>query len=400
MRRPRTCSAGAGTSCWGRVRSRVVPLPQRAPSVAAAEQAARQAAEANAARLEAMVAGLKAIVWERDPVTLRFRYVSSRAEELLGYRTQQWLDDAGLWQRILHPDDREEAMRLVADGIAHGGDYELSYRLRSRDGRWVWLRHLAHVARDDAGVPRAVHAVLVDVTEEKRREEAAALLAATGGVLSGPGTVEDRLGAVAALAAGRICDQAAVWLRGDDDRLRPIAAAPDGGLLGSEPMTLPPFRGRGAGCRTAGPRGGFAGAFPASTRCEFPVDGDRATGRGAAGGRADHPRGDRPHPAQRRRGTSPWPGSSGSGWGRWSPPNGWPTGSGSCTTSPSRCPPPAPRRRRPRWPAQGCAPCSRRTSSPWLSSATTACSTWPEPSATRARSWARSRPCVCRRPSR
>src|SRR4051794_35867184 len=50
-----------------------------------AAQVARRAAEASAARMQAMVAGLNAIVWERDPDTWRFRFVNARAEEVLGY---------------------------------------------------------------------------------------------------------------------------------------------------------------------------------------------------------------------------------------------------------------------------------------------------------------------------
>src|SRR4051794_31617656 len=54
-------------------------------------QAGRRAAEASEARMKAMVAGLNAIVWERDPSTWRFRFINGRAEELLGYPVQQWL---------------------------------------------------------------------------------------------------------------------------------------------------------------------------------------------------------------------------------------------------------------------------------------------------------------------
>src|SRR3954471_15576436 len=61
------------------VRGRVLEISERreaesARRTADAAQAARRTAEAGAARLEAMVAGLNAIVWERDPVTWRFRF--------------------------------------------------------------------------------------------------------------------------------------------------------------------------------------------------------------------------------------------------------------------------------------------------------------------------------------
>jgi PAS domain S-box-containing protein len=193
---------------------------------AAAAEAARRAAEAGAAQLRAMVAGLNAILWECDPQTLRVRFINARAEELLGYPTGQWLTDEGLAQRILHPEDREAALARVRRAVAEDTDFAMSYRVQAADGRWLWLQHLGHVARDEAGRPTALHAVLFDVTEQRRREHAAALLGAAGQALADPGTVEDRLARVSALAVEEFADRAVVWLRGEDDRYRIVAAAP------------------------------------------------------------------------------------------------------------------------------------------------------------------------------
>ncbi|MGY1633508.1 SpoIIE family protein phosphatase [Geodermatophilus sp. SYSU D01186] len=200
----------------------------RARRDADAAQAARRDADASAARMQAMVAGLNAIVWERDPVTWRFRFVNARAEEVLGYPVRQWLDQPGLWQRILHPDDAEQVLSTVRATIADGEDLSLTYRVRAADGRWVWLQHLAHVARDEAGTATAMHSVLIDVSDSMRRERAAALLAAAGRMLTGPGSVGERLATVTGLLVPDHCDWAAVWLRGDDERYRPVAVTPAG----------------------------------------------------------------------------------------------------------------------------------------------------------------------------
>ena len=214
---------------------------ERASREADAAQAARRVAEASAARMRALVAGLNAIVWELDPVTWRFRFVNERAEEVLGYPVRQWLDDPGLWPRIVHPDDADEALSALRAAITDGEDVSFTYRVRAADGRWVWLQHLAHVARDETGTATAMHSVLVDVTDSKRRELAAALLAAAGRVLTGPGSVEERLATVTGLLVPDLCDWAAVWLRGADERYRAVAVAPDGPAgqvraLGSVPV--------------------------------------------------------------------------------------------------------------------------------------------------------------------
>src|SRR4051794_6101204 len=190
-----------------------------------------------------MVAGLNAIVWERDPHTFAIRWVNDRVVELLGHPLQAWYDDPGLWERMLHPDDRERAVAAVRDAVAERRDFALGYRVIAADGRLVWLHHLGHVALDSSGRPDALHAVVVDITADRRREQAVRLSARAGSVLSGPGPLPDRLRVVLDLLVGEVCDQAAVWLRDDDGRHSVVAAAPPplaAQLLPLAPVLAPP----------------------------------------------------------------------------------------------------------------------------------------------------------------
>ena len=134
-----------------------------------------------------MVAGLNAVVWERDPRTWQIRFVNDRIEELLGHPREEWLADPDLWRRSLHPDDRDRVLRAVTDAVEARTDFALTYRIRSAAGRLLWLHHLGHVAGDEPAEPLALHAVLIDVTAQRRREEAAELLAAASSALAGLG---------------------------------------------------------------------------------------------------------------------------------------------------------------------------------------------------------------------
>ena len=247
---------------------------------------------------------------ERDRVGARsghvaVPFINERAEELLGYPAAQWLADEALWQRILHPDDREAALPAVRAAIADGDDFALTYRVRAADGRWVWLQHLAHVTRDEHGTPPALHAVLVDVTEaEAARAGRRRCWPRPAGCSPAPAAW--RSGSPRSRAAGRRAgDWAAVWLRGDDDRYRPVAAAP--AALADRVLGL----GR-CGCPTSSPRRcGPGGAFAVPEVTERAVArGDAPTTparrahrdrrRQLAGRAADHRR-------RRRSGCSPSP---------------------------------------------------------------------------------------------
>jgi anti-anti-sigma factor len=206
-------------------------------------EAAADGWKREAGRLAAMVAGLNAVVWERDPETLHIRWVSERIEEVLGYPAEAWRSDPDLWRRVLHPADRDQAVAAVRRAVADRSDFSLGYRAIAADGRLVWLHHFGHVAVDRAGRPDSLHAVLVDVTPERRREQAVRLSAAVGHVLADPGPLAGRLQRVVDLLVGELCDQAVVWLRDDDGGHRAVAAAPPTlaeQLLALAPVTAPP----------------------------------------------------------------------------------------------------------------------------------------------------------------
>ncbi len=134
------------------------------------------------AEIRALIADIDAIVWEADPDSWKFSFVSKRAEAILGYPVEQWLDDAEFWVNIVHPDDRDEAVAACLDASAKGEDHAFEYRALAADGRVVWMRDLVRITEDEKG-RRHLRGLMVDITESKRAErrlldQAAALEAA------------------------------------------------------------------------------------------------------------------------------------------------------------------------------------------------------------------------------
>jgi PAS domain S-box-containing protein len=100
-------------------------------------------------------------------------YISPQIEALLGYAPEEWLADPELFQKTLHPDDRERVVAELAAAFAAGdSNWSREYRLVSRDGRAVWLHDEALVVRDEQGTPLYVQGFHIDVSERKRAEEA------------------------------------------------------------------------------------------------------------------------------------------------------------------------------------------------------------------------------------
>jgi diguanylate cyclase (GGDEF)-like protein/PAS domain S-box-containing protein len=104
-------------------------------------------------------------------------YVSPQIEQILGYTQQEYIENPQLWEQILHPDDRDEAMATYLRGRESGGSFDFEYRLIARNGRTVWFRDSAIVLTDAKGRPEFIQGVMLDITDGKIAEERIAFLA-------------------------------------------------------------------------------------------------------------------------------------------------------------------------------------------------------------------------------
>ena len=126
-------------------------------------------------RYRLLVEQIPAITYIADWQGIRpFLYVSPQAEELLGYPPHEWVDDPLLWDRILHPEDRERVLAEEQRTMAAEETFESEYRVVAKDGRVVWIWERDTIIRDSDGIPICTQGVLVDVTELKQTQFALA----------------------------------------------------------------------------------------------------------------------------------------------------------------------------------------------------------------------------------
>lgn len=119
-------------------------------------------------KYEELVNTIEGIVWEADPSTFQFTFVSKQAERFLGYPCSQWLAEEAFWKNHLHSDDLwvvAECQKAVAEKRSH----EMEYRMIAADGRVVWLRDIGTVVAVDDRVVR-LQGVMTDITARKRTE--------------------------------------------------------------------------------------------------------------------------------------------------------------------------------------------------------------------------------------
>jgi PAS domain S-box-containing protein len=99
-------------------------------------------------------------------------FASPQVEPMLGYTVEESIADPKLWNRLLHPDDRERMEAVFDRAEVTGEPVDEEYRLIARDGTVKWIHERAIVASDRATGERLLQGVMYDVTERHAMEEA------------------------------------------------------------------------------------------------------------------------------------------------------------------------------------------------------------------------------------
>jgi two-component system sensor kinase FixL len=120
--------------------------------------------------LRLRIEGFGVGTWDLDLSTRKLEW-SDTARSLFGVGRDQPVTYE-LFLSLLEPKDRErtkEALKRVAEV---GGNFDVSFKVGGTPGSGQWIRARGGLIRDDAGVPRHVCGIVLDIDEEKQLEEA------------------------------------------------------------------------------------------------------------------------------------------------------------------------------------------------------------------------------------
>lgn len=112
-------------------------------------------------------------LWQRDLRTNK-AVRTPMVDEMFGFRPGEIGDDAAPFLDRVHPEDRAEMLRRLAEVARSGGFYEMVMRITRPDGVQRWIAGRAEVERDARGEAVRVLSVLRDITEERQAREALA----------------------------------------------------------------------------------------------------------------------------------------------------------------------------------------------------------------------------------
>ncbi|MBV5336353.1 PAS domain-containing protein, partial [bacterium] len=90
-------------------------------------------------RLKLAVTATRSGIWDAD-LRLETCWWSPEFVDMLGYSPEEMPLRIGVWEDMIHPDDRGWTLALVARFISgEAPEYQPVYRLQRKDGSWIWI---------------------------------------------------------------------------------------------------------------------------------------------------------------------------------------------------------------------------------------------------------------------
>ena len=124
-------------------------------------------------RYRAIVEHVPAAIYLHSPTdAMETVYMSPQIADIVGVPPEAWLADPDLWYRLVVPEDRERALAGFLAAVEAGENWRAEYRVRTPDGRTVWIDDETTFLTDEHGEPLLVQGVMFDVTERKLAEQA------------------------------------------------------------------------------------------------------------------------------------------------------------------------------------------------------------------------------------
>jgi PAS domain S-box-containing protein len=127
------------------------------------------ALRASEEKYRSLIDNIPDVIWtanfSRDVV-----YIGGNAEKVLGFSSAELLVGGGqLWTERIHPEDAERVTRSYHALFARNEKFDVEYRVRRKDGQWIWLHDRAINTRW-RGAEMCADGIFLDITHRRHSE--------------------------------------------------------------------------------------------------------------------------------------------------------------------------------------------------------------------------------------
>lgn len=123
----------------------------------------------NKERYKLIIENIPTVVWTTNQKGETV-FISSNIKEVYGYTPEEIYEGGSeLWLNRIHPEDVNKVKRSYAAIFSKKKEFDAEYRIRRKDGRWIWLHDRASVTKQKGNMEYA-YGVFSDITDRKNVE--------------------------------------------------------------------------------------------------------------------------------------------------------------------------------------------------------------------------------------
>jgi PAS domain S-box-containing protein len=132
-----------------------------------AEEKLRESEE----KYRSLVENIPDVTWSADSDG-NTSFISPHVEKIWGYAPEEiYQGGSRLFLERLHPDDLQHVKSAAVALFEKGERIDIEFRIRRKDGRWIWVHDRAVATSNDKRGPSFADGVFTDITDRKKAEE-------------------------------------------------------------------------------------------------------------------------------------------------------------------------------------------------------------------------------------
>jgi PAS domain S-box-containing protein len=111
------------------------------------------------------------IIYDYNVLTGKIEWYGA-VKEVTGYNLRTFQDkvDIKRWSELIHPDDREKALRLLEESADKHIQYSTTYRFHKKDKTYALMEDIGSFFYDSEGIPVRMLGVMKDITETRKTQ--------------------------------------------------------------------------------------------------------------------------------------------------------------------------------------------------------------------------------------
>lgn len=121
-------------------------------------------------RFALAVKGSNDAIWDWNDLDSDLYWWSDRMYEILGYKPGEVEARISNWIKWMHPEDSGKVLEVLTNHFEKNDTYEVEFRMKKKNGEYVWLFARGESVRDENGKPVRMAGSVSDITDRKRTE--------------------------------------------------------------------------------------------------------------------------------------------------------------------------------------------------------------------------------------